>query len=88
MPSAALTGELVGRTERSLDSTLGADYGSLDLRPDPDAQVEINTLADVDAADVTAFRVTPTGALCGLSSHAAVLRARRHARRHRGNGLG
>jgi len=57
MPSAALTGELVGRTERSLDSTLGADYGSLDLRPDPDAQVEINTLADVDAADVTAFRV-------------------------------
>jgi hypothetical protein len=55
-PSARLTGELVGRTERALDSMLGADYGSLDLRADPDAPFEVNTLADVDAADVIPFR--------------------------------
>jgi hypothetical protein len=57
-PSAALTGELVGRTERALDSTLGAGYRSLDLRPDGDARIEVNTLADIDAADVIAFRAS------------------------------
>jgi hypothetical protein len=56
-PSAGLTGELVGRTERALDSTLGADYRTLELRPDPLARLEVNTLADVDAADVIAFRI-------------------------------
>jgi len=56
-PSAALTGELVGRTERALDSTLGADYRSLELRSDPNTRLEVNTLADVDAADVIAFRI-------------------------------
>lgn len=55
-PSAALTGELIGRTGRALDSTLGLAYRSLALRAHPDAHVEINTLADVDAADVIAFR--------------------------------
>ena len=30
---------------------------SLELRPDPRCRLEINTLADVDAADVIAFRV-------------------------------
>jgi hypothetical protein len=57
-PSAGLTGELVGRTERALDSTLGAGYRSLDLRPDRDARIEVNTLADIDAADVIAFRAS------------------------------
>jgi hypothetical protein len=56
-PSAALTDELVGRTGRALDSLLGADHRALELRADPDARLEINTLADVDAADVIAFRV-------------------------------
>jgi hypothetical protein len=57
-PSAGLTGELVGRTERALDSTLGAGYRSLDLRPDRDAGIEVNTLADIDAADVIAFHAS------------------------------
>ncbi len=56
-PSAGLTRELVGRTERALDSLLGADHRALDLRAMGSAGVEINTLADVDAADVIAFRV-------------------------------
>lgn len=56
-PSAPLTDELVTRTERALDSTLAADYGTLALEGDPGARLEVNTLADVDAADVTAFRV-------------------------------
>jgi hypothetical protein len=60
-PGAGLLGELVGRTGRALDSTLGSTAGAgspaLPLRPDPAASLEINTLADVDAADVIAFRV-------------------------------
>jgi hypothetical protein len=71
-PSSRLTGELVGRTERALDSTLGREYGSLELRPDPDAGIEINTLADVDAADVIAFRVDG-----GRVRYAVSLRTRR-----------
>ncbi|MBA3495807.1 MAG: hypothetical protein H0T86_01725 [Gemmatimonadales bacterium] len=59
-PSAGLTGELVGRTERALDSMLAARSGSPGLRPDPAARLEINTLADFDAADVIAFRVVDT----------------------------
>jgi len=59
-PSAELTGELVGRTERALDSMLAARSGSPGLRPDPAARLEINTLADFDAADVIAFRVVDT----------------------------
>jgi hypothetical protein len=75
-PSAALTGELVGRTERALDSTLGATHGGLDLRADPDARLEINTLADIDAADVIAFRVADDRVRYAVS-----LRARRIAAR-------
>jgi hypothetical protein len=75
-PSAALTGELVGRTERVLDSVLGANHRSLDLRADPDTRIEINTLADADAADVTAFRVNDDRVRYAVS-----LRARRIAAR-------
>ena len=57
-PSAALVGELVVRTERALDSTLGAEARPLGLHPDSGIRLEINTLADVDAADVIAFRVS------------------------------
>lgn len=75
-PSAGLIGELVGRTERALDSTLGADHRSLALRADPDARLEINTLADVDAADVIAFRVMDERVRYAVS-----LRARRTSAR-------
>jgi hypothetical protein len=75
-PSAGLIGELVGRTERALDSTLGAAYGPLALRSDPDARIEINTLADVDAADVIAFRVTDERVRYAVSLRASRLSAR------------
>ena len=75
-PSAALTGELVGRTERVLDSVLGATQRSLGLHADPDTRIEINTLADADAADVIAFRVADDRVRYAVS-----LRARRIAAR-------
>jgi hypothetical protein len=75
-PSAALTGELVGRTERVLDSVLGANHRSLDLDADPDTRIEINTLADADAADVIAFRIADDRVRYAVS-----LRARRIAAR-------
>ena len=75
-PSAALTGELVGRTERVLDSVLGATQRSLGLHADPDTRIEINTLADADAADVIAFRVADERVRYAVS-----LRARRIAAR-------
>jgi hypothetical protein len=75
-PSAALTGELVGRTERVLDSVLGATQRSLGLHADPDTRIEINTLADADAADVIAFRVADERVRYAVS-----LRARRIATR-------
>jgi hypothetical protein len=75
-PSAALTGELVGRTERVLDSMLGATQRSLGLHADPDTRIEINTLADADAADVIAFRVADDRVRYAVS-----LRARRIAAR-------
>ena len=73
-PSAALTDELVSRTERVLDSVLGADHRSLELAADPDTRIEINTLADADAADVIAFRVADDRVRYAVS-----LRARRIA---------
>ena len=75
-PSAALTGELVGRTERALDSTLGADYRSLELRFDPNTRLEVNTLADVDAADVIAFRVAYERVRYAVSLRASRISAR------------
>ena len=75
-PSALLTHELVGRTERVLDSVLAADNRSLELHADPDTRIEINTLADVDAADVIAFRVADDRVRYAVS-----LRARRIAAR-------
>lgn len=75
-PSAWLVSELVGRTGRALDSTLGAEFRSLELRPDPDARIEINTLADVDAADVIAFRVADERVRYAVSLRARRLSAR------------
>lgn len=75
-PSAGLTDELVTRTERALDSTLAADYRPLALAADPAPRLEVNTLADVDAADVTAFRVD-----ADRVRYAVSLRVRRRAAR-------
>jgi hypothetical protein len=66
-PSAGLTGELIGRTERALDSALAARYRSLGLESDPSASIEVNTLADVDAADVIAFRAADELVRYGVS---------------------
>jgi hypothetical protein len=75
-PSAALTDELVTRTERALDSTLATEYGDLKLETDPGPPLEVNTLADVDAADVTGFRVD-----ADRVRYAVSLRVRRRAAR-------
>jgi hypothetical protein len=55
-PGTSLVDELVARTARVMDSTLTARLRSLSLRPADDPRLEINTLSDVDAADVISFR--------------------------------
>jgi hypothetical protein len=55
-PSDSLVRELIDRTELYLDSSLSAEYEWVALRPLHDSRIEINTLADVDAADVIPFR--------------------------------
>ena len=56
-PSAALVDELIERTSLHLDSTFAARYPGLQLRPLHSARIEVNTLADLDAADVIPFRM-------------------------------
>jgi hypothetical protein len=58
-PSPELTSELVRRTAIAMDSVLYSAYRSLNLRRADDIELEINTLADIDAADVTAYRARP-----------------------------
>jgi len=58
-PGGALTEELLDRTTRVMDSVLAVQSGSLSLQPPNDPRLEINTLADVDAADVIAYRTGP-----------------------------
>jgi hypothetical protein len=55
-PSPELVDELIERTSLYLDSTLTARYPGLQLRPLHSTRFEINTLADLDAADVIPFR--------------------------------
>ena len=55
-PSPALVDELIERTALDLDSTFAARYPGLQLRPLHSARIEVNTLADIDAADVIPFR--------------------------------
>ena len=52
----SLTHELVARTGRAMDSMLTIGFRSLRLRPIIGERLEINTLADVGAAEVTGFR--------------------------------
>jgi hypothetical protein len=71
-PSAALVNELIERTALHLDSTLAAHYPELPLRPFRPERIEVNTLADIDAADVIPFRADG-----GRVRYAVSLRQRR-----------
>ncbi len=71
-PGAGLTDELIGRTGAVMDSVLDQSYRSLALQRPADPRLEINTLSDVDAADVISYRPGP-----GLVRFAVSLRARR-----------
>ncbi len=55
-PGAVLVDELIARTGRAMDSVLAGRFPSLMLRGPADSRLEINTLSDVDAADVISFR--------------------------------
>ena len=55
-PSNWLMRALLERTEAAMDSTIAAEYPSLRLRPLHAPRLEVNTLADLDAADIIAFR--------------------------------
>jgi hypothetical protein len=55
-PPAALVNELIERTSRHLDSAFTTRYAGLQLRPLGSGRIEVNTLADIDAADVIPFR--------------------------------
>lgn len=71
-PGGGLMDELIGRTAAVMDSVLAGSFRSLDLQTPEDPRLEINTLADVDAADVISFRSGP-----GAVRYAVSLRARR-----------
>jgi hypothetical protein len=73
-PSPSLVSRLVQRTAWYLDSTLAGRYPGLELRPLHSGRIEINTLADLDAADVIAFRADG-----GRVRYAVSLRLRRVA---------
>ena len=71
-PSPALIDELIARTGRVMDSAIAERFPTLNARPLRSERLEINTLADLDAADVIAFRAGP-----GATRYAVSLRARR-----------
>jgi hypothetical protein len=64
--------ELIGRTAAVMDTVLTESFRSLDLQRPDDPRLEINTLADIDAADVISFRPAPDAVRYAVS-----LRARR-----------
>ena len=72
LPGDGLQTELIGRTATAMDSVLAANFRSLALERPPGPVVEINTLADIDAADVTPYRANPE-----TVRYAVSLRARR-----------
>jgi hypothetical protein len=67
-----LIDELIGRTAAVMDSVLSDNFSSLALEEAQDTRLEINSLSDVDAADVIAFRAGPEAVRYAVS-----LRARR-----------
>jgi hypothetical protein len=56
-PSDGLIRALVDRTRRAIDSTLAGRFRSAQARPIPEGRLEVNTLADIDAAEVIAYDV-------------------------------
>lgn len=58
-PRGSLVDDLVARTARTMDSALTIGFRALRLRPPQNGELEINTLADVDAAEVIPFRTAP-----------------------------
>lgn len=81
-PSYTLLADLLARTERAMDSTFNANLGAADAPLDAPldatrrARIEINTLDDVDAAEVHAFRVDASRV-----RYVVALRERRTTRR-------
>jgi hypothetical protein len=77
-PSDAVLADLLARTERVMDSTLNANLDAADapLNTAHRTRIEINTLDDVDAADVRAFRVDASRV-----RYVVALRERRTTRR-------
>jgi hypothetical protein len=71
-PSPELVDQLIDRTSAYLDSVLTAQYPGLELRPFHADRIEINTLADLGAADVIPFRAGQ-----GRVRYAVSLRQRR-----------
>jgi hypothetical protein len=71
-PGAELTDELIERTAVVMDSALAAGFRSLGLVTPLEPRIEVNTLSDVDAADVMAYRSGPE-----VIRYAVSLRARR-----------
>jgi hypothetical protein len=71
-PSGALVQRLIERTASALDSSLAARYPDLRPRRLGSERIEVNTLADVDAADVAPFRAAD-----GSQRYAVSLRERR-----------
>jgi hypothetical protein len=71
-PGAPLVDQLIARTAHVMDSTLGHRLRSFSLRPADDSPLEVNTLSDVDAADVISFRPSASAVRFAVS-----LRARR-----------
>jgi hypothetical protein len=71
-PGTSLVDDLIARTARVMDSTLGSRLQPLSLRAADDPPLEINTLSDIDAADVIPFRPA-----AGAVRFAVSLRARR-----------
>jgi hypothetical protein len=71
-PGTSLVDDLIARTARVMDSTLGSRLQPLSLRAADDPPLEINTLSDIDAADVIPFRPA-----AGAVRFAVSLRVRR-----------
>jgi hypothetical protein len=71
-PSPELVIQLIRRTSAYLDSTFTAEYPGLQARPLHSELIEVNTLADLSAADVIPFRAGE-----GRIRYAVSLRQRR-----------
>jgi hypothetical protein len=71
-PSPELMNRLIERTSFHLDSVLAAEHPGLEVRPLHSERIEVNTLADLAAADVIPFRAGQ-----GRIRYAVSLRQRR-----------